>query len=54
MIDIIDGDEDLGQLFHLLVLFSPIKVKLPEKETQMFKHFQQKITMMIYTHLMNR
>ena len=54
MAAIIDGDEDLCQLLNVLVLFSPLDVEMSQKEKDLWKNFQQKISMMIYTHLMQR
>ena len=48
------GDEHFGKLIYLLALFTPVQVQLQEEEKQMFKHFQQKVSIMIYSHLMER
>lgn len=47
-------DEHFGKLIYLLALFTPVQVQLQEEEKQMFKHFQQKVSIMIYSHLMER
>ena len=54
--DIIDGDEHLAQLFQLLVCFSPLQegVLVDDKDMQIIKEFQEKVSIMIYTYLMKR
>ena len=51
---LIDGDDDLCELLHVLVLFSPLDVELSDKENDLLKHFQHKITMMIHSHLIQK
>ena len=51
---LIDGDDDLCELLHVLVLFSPLDVELSDKENDLLKHFQHKITMMIHSHLIQQ
>jgi len=52
--NIVGDDRLLCQLLHLLVLFSPVNVSLEEGDKRLFKEYQQKISIMIYTHLMSR
>ena len=48
------SDEQLGRLVYLLALFSPVKLHIPEKENRLLLSYQQKISIMIYSHLMGR
>ena len=48
------GDVRLSHLLNMLALFSPVKVDMSMHDTCLLKFFQEKITMMIYTHLMRR
>ena len=48
------SDEHLGRLVYLLALFSPVKLQIPEKENRLLLSYQQKISIMIYSHLMGR
>ena len=48
------GDEYLGRLIYLLALLTPVTITLEEKEMGILKHFQQKVSIMIYSHLMSR
>ena len=48
------SDEHLGRLVYLLALFSPVKLQIPEKENRLLLDYQQKISIMIYSHLMGR
>ena len=52
--DLLKSDEHLGRLVYLLALFSPVKLQIPEKENRLFLDYQQKISIMIYSHLMGR
>ena len=52
--DLLMSDEHLGRLVYLLALFSPVKFQIPEKETRLLLSYQQKISIMIYSHLMGR
>ena len=52
--NLIMSDEHLGRLVYLLALFSPVKLKIPEKENRLLLSYQQKISIMIYSHLMGR
>jgi len=54
MNNLVGDDQHLCQLLHLLVLFSPVNVNLEERHKRLLKEYQQKISIMIYTHLMNR
>ena len=48
------GDEYMGRLIYLLATLSPVTVTLQEKEVGILKHFQKKVSIMIYSHLMSR
>jgi len=52
--DLVKSDEYLGRLIYLLALFSPVKLKIPEKENRLLLDYQQKISIMMYSHLMGR
>ena len=51
---IIDGDRNIAQLFQLLVFFSPVEIDLADKNIQIMKMFQDKISIMLYTYLLKR
>ena len=51
---LLNGDIQLSHLLNMLALFSPVKVDMSMDDTCSLKFFQEKITMMIYTHLMKR
>ena len=51
---LMDGDIQLSHLLNMLALFSPVNVDLSSDDYRLLKFFQEKITMMIYTHLMKR
>ena len=50
---LIMSDEHLGRLVYLLALFSPV-LQIPDKENRLLLDYQQKISIMIYSHLMGR
>jgi len=52
--DLVMSDHHFGKLIYLLALFSPVKLKIPEKENRLLLEYQQKISIMIYSHLMGR
>ena len=52
--DLLMSDQHLGKLIYLLALFSPVKLNIPEKENRLLLEYQQKISIMIYSHLMGR
>ena len=52
--ELVSYDEHFTKLIYLLALFSPVKMHLPERENTQFKDFQQKISIMTYSHLMGR
>ena len=52
--DLLMSDQHLGKLIYLLALFSPVKLNMPEKENRLLLEYQQKISIMIYSHLMGR
>ena len=43
-----------GKLFYILALLTPVNVALPDKEVGILKRFQQKISILIYSHIMSR
>ena len=52
--DLVMADQYFGRLIYLLALFSPVKIEIPEKENRLFLNYQQKISIMMYSHLMGR
>ena len=52
--NLLDGDLKLSHLLNMLALFSPVNVDMSTDDYTSLKFFQEKITMMIYTHLMKR
>ena len=51
---VLDNEKHLSRLVYLLALFSPVKLQIPEKENRLLLDYQQKISIMIYSHLMGR
>lgn len=47
-------DDVLCELILLLAIFSPVNVDLREDQLKLIKHYQQKVSIMIYSHLMAR
>ena len=54
MRELVSNDDQFTKLIYLLALFSPVDMKLPEKENTHFKDYQQKISIMTYSYLMGR
>ena len=54
MRELVSNDDHFTKLIYLLALFSPVDMKLPEKENTQFKDYQQKISIMTYSYLMGR
>ena len=54
MKDLIDGDDALSPLIYILSLFSPFNVEMTGQQKQLVQHYQQKATMLIYSHLMSK
>ena len=54
MKEIVEEDEALVPLLFILALFSPVNMTLQEEEFRLLQHYQQKTTILIYTHLMSR
>ena len=54
MVNLVSGDVEVAKLLNLLALFSPVKVVLSKEETFYLKHFQRKISMEMYTHVLAR
>ena len=54
MRELVSNDDHFTKLIYLLALFSPVDMKLPEKENTHFKDYQQKISIMTYSYLMGR
>ena len=52
--NLLDGDLKLSHLLNMLALFSPVNVDMSTEDYSNLKFFQEKITVMIYTHLMKR
>ena len=51
---LLKGDPQLSHLLNMLALFTPVNVDITMDHSSLFKYFQEKITMMMYTHLMKR
>ena len=51
---LLKGDPQLSHLLNMLALFTPVNVDISMDHTFLFKYFQEKITVMMYTHLMKR
>ena len=51
---LLTGDLEYGKLIYLLALVSPVKLDLEPQEVDLLKQFQQKISIMIYNHLMSK
>ena len=51
---LLEGDLHLSHLLNMLALFTPVNVQMTTNDNSLFKYFQEKITMMMYTHLMKR
>ena len=51
---LLKDDIQLSHLLNLLALFTPVNVDMSIDDLSLFKYFQEKITMMMYTHLMKR
>ena len=51
---LLEGDIQLSHLLNMLTLFTPVNVDMSVDDLSLFKYFQEKITMMMYTHLMKR
>jgi len=49
-----NNDDHLGRLFHLLALLTPYDIVLPDRETRILKKFQQKISILMYSHIMSQ
>ena len=50
---LLQGDRELGKMIYLLALVSPVKLDLQPDIVAQLKEFQQKISIMIYNHLMS-
>merc|ERR1711892_274837 len=53
-VNLVSGDVEVAKLLNLLALFSPVKVVLSTEETFYLKHFQRKISVEMYTHVLAR
>jgi len=52
--DLLRGDQDLSRLLLLLSLFSPVGIEHRAEEKAWLKKFQNKISMMVYSHVMGQ
>ena len=52
--NLFEGDLELGKIVYLLALVSPVGLELDSEEVALLKEFQQKITIMVYNHLMSK
>jgi len=50
---LINGDLELSKILYLLALVSPVGLDLERQDVDLLKEFQQKISIMIYNHLMS-
>ena len=50
----VNGDTFLAKLLMLLSIFSPVGVSISDKDQALLKYFLQKLSIMIYNHLMKR
>jgi len=52
--NLLKGDLELGRIILLLALVSPVGLDLASEEVVLLKEFQQKISIMVYNHLMSK
>jgi len=52
--NLLKGDLELGKIIILLALVSPVGLDLASEEVALLKEFQQKISIMVYNHLMSK
>jgi len=52
--NLLKGDLELGKIIILLALVSPVGLDLAPEEVALLKEFQQKISIMVYNHLMSK
>jgi len=52
--NLLKGDLELGKIIYLLALVSPVGLGLASEEVALLKEFQQKISIMLYNHLMSK
>ena len=52
--NLLKGDLELGKIIYLLALVSPVGLDLASEEVALLKEFQQKISIMLYNHLMSK
>ena len=53
-LELVSGDVEIAKLLVLLALFSPVGIILGKEEASCLKQFQGKITIMIYSHLLDK
>ena len=51
---LLHGNQDMSRLLFLFALFSPVDVELSADERAWLKHFQSKISMMVYSQLLGQ
>ena len=51
---LLEGDLELGKIILLLALVSPVGLELDSEDVALLKEFQQKISIMVYNHLMSK
>lgn len=54
LVELVSGDVEIAKLLVLLALFSPVGIILGKEEASCLKQFQGKITIMIYSHLLDK
>jgi len=52
--NLLHGDQDLSRLLLLLSLFSPVDIEHSAEENAWLKKFQNKISVMVYSHVMGQ
>ena len=50
---LLDYDDKLCRLIFILAIFSPVNVDINDEEDKLLKYYQEKISIMIYKHLMS-
>ena len=54
MKDIVEENRGLIPLLAILSVFSPVNMELKDCELKLLQHYQQKASILIYTHFMSR
>ena len=51
---LMQGDQELGRIFALIVMFTPCDVELTNEESLIFKEFQSQVSMIMFSHIMSQ